>query len=283
MTTAQDLLKTNYVSVDVNDTVASLIGKFKKAKQHFALVFDKDKYLGIVERRFLITSRIDPAVMKVKNAIKKRSKAKTPFYVPELSLKDDTKKICTLMNAADIHALPIVEKGKVLGVVRAWDLVLALASEYKNVTCEQLACLDLVTVKEDDKISTIINRISKHGIDHVPVVDELNKAVGMVSASDLLDNPRIWGAEGQHVPKGTGRESGKRAGYQHGEKTSNLDLSVKNIMSKSEICCTAPSTKVPQAVKAMSERGVCSIVLMQNSKPVGILTMKDILADYAKA
>ena len=283
MTTAQDLLKTNYVSVDINDTIASLLGKFTKAKQHFALVFDKNEYMGVVERRFLLTSRINVSEMKVKNVVKKRSKSKTPFYVPELSLLDDAKKICKLMNAADTHALPVLEKGKVVGVVRAWDLVQALASEYKKVTCEQLACLELVTVKENDSISTVINRISKHGIDHIPVVDASGKTVGMIALSDLLENPRIWGAEGQHVPKGASRQPGKRSGYQHGEKTSNMDLPIKNIMSKVNVCCTAPSASIRSAVKLMADGGVCSIILMRNSKAVGILTMKDILADYSKS
>ena len=78
MITAKDLVKEHEVVVDVNDTVAQLLGKFNQTEDS-ALVFDGKKYLGLVEKRLLVANRIDLNKMKVKNVIKKRSKSKTQF------------------------------------------------------------------------------------------------------------------------------------------------------------------------------------------------------------
>src|SRR5574341_434691 len=130
MVTAQDLMRKDYVSVDVKDTVSELLGALKKAKEHCALVFDGKKYLGTVAKRFLLSSRIDPSTMKVGNITKKRSKSKTEFFVPELDPDTDIKEICKLMSGSDSHVLPVLEKGKVIGIVQASDVVHEISREY---------------------------------------------------------------------------------------------------------------------------------------------------------
>ena len=53
-------------------------------------------------------------------------------------------------------------------------------------------------------------------------------------------------------------------------------------MSTKTMCCTRPSTPIPAAVKEMHDNHVSSIVLVENNKPVGIFTIKDLLTDYTK-
>ncbi len=282
MTTAQDLMKKEFVSVDVNDTISQMIGKLNKTKEHSAVVFDGKKYLGIIARRYLLTSRIDPKKMKVANIVKKRSKTKTPFYVPTLELTTDIKEICRLMTAADTHMLPILQKDKLLGIVSSHDVVQEIAKAYKGLKCEELANIKLITAKENDQIGKVIGIFSYKDIDHLPIVDEQNKLTGMVAVSDLLENPQFWGTFSQRIPRAASHQKGKKTGYQHGQFTSMINLPIKNCMSRKSICCTSPDTKIPEAIKIMEENNVCNIILVKYDKPVGILTIKDILVDYAK-
>lgn len=281
MTTAQDLLRTDYVSVDINDTVSELLGALKKAKEHYALVFDGKKYLGVVAKRFLLSSRIDPSTMKVSNITKKRSKSKTAFYVPELAPDTDIKEICKLMAASDSHLLPVLEKDKVIGIVIAQDVTKEIAREYAKITCQEFSPT-IITANADDGIDTAIRILSDEGIDHLPVVDKKGAVIGMVSMSDLLDNPNFWGMQAQKIPQAASHQRGKRTGYGHGEKTKMANLPITNLLSRKPLCCTPPETKVPDAVELMEENDVCSIVLVKNNKPVGIFTMKDLFVDYAK-
>ena len=281
MVTAQDLLRKDYVSVDINDTISELIGALNKAKEHDALVFDGKKYLGVVAKRFLLTTRINPSEMKVANIIKKRSKSKTPFFVPILERDTDIKEICRLMATSDSHVLPVLEKDKVIGIVNAIDVVQEITQSYAKITCGEFSNF-VITVRPKDGLDTAIDIFSRKDIDHLPVVDEQNRLMGMIAMSDLLENPQFWSVSAQKISQAASHQKGKKTGYQHGEKTSMLHLPVSNSLSRRQICSTSPETKIPDAVKRMVENDVCSIVLIKYDKPVGILTMRAILSDYAK-
>ncbi len=281
MVTAQDLLRTEYVSVDVNDTISHLLGKLKQAKTHSALVFEGKKYLGVVTKRFLLTSRIDPSKMKVGNIIKKRSKAKAQFFVPTLELNTSLKEICRKMAAADTHLLPVLQKDRVIGIVDSHDVALEIAKEYGKIECQEFAGA-LITAKPNDGLDKTLNTLSRSGIDHLPIVDEQNKLLGMVSMTDLLENPNSWSMSSQKISQAASHQQGKRTGYAHGEKTKMSNLPIENCMSRKPMCCTAPDTKIPEAVRIMNETNVCNIILVKNNKPVGIMTIKDLLQDYAK-
>jgi CBS domain-containing protein len=281
MVTAQDLLRKEFVSVDVKDSVSQMLGAMKKSKLRSALVFDGKKYLGIISKRFLLTSRINPAEMKVGNIIKKRSKSKTPFYVPILEPATDLKKICRLMAASDSHALPVMKNDKVLGVVAAEDVIQEIAGQYSKIACQEFSSQP-ITARPDDELSTAIQIFSRAGIDHLPIVDEQNRLVGMVAVTDVIENPNLWNLTAQKISPAASHQGSKKTGYAGGEKTRMTSLPVKNYLSRKQLCCTNPETRIPEAVKLMVQNNVCSIVLVKYDKPVGIMTIKDLLVDYAK-
>ena len=282
MVTARDLLSKDYSSVDVNDTMAKLIGVLKEEKAHAALVFDGDEYLGVVGKRFLLTSRIDPGNMKVANIVKHRSKSKSSFFVPTLDENTDIKEICRLMANADTHVLPVIKNKKVIGVVHAKDVALAIAGEYRGIACDRLGSMGAITAKLLDQVGKALEQFKKRGIDHLPVVDENGELAGILATSDLLESPG-WVGTGQHTPKAASHQKGKRTGYgTSGQLTRMMNLPVQNCMSRGKMCCTPPSTTIPNAVALMAEDEVCDIILVQKNKPVGILTLKDVFLDYAK-
>ncbi len=281
MVTAQDLLRTDYVSVDVQDSIAHLIGKLKQAKAHSALVFEGKKYMGVLAKRFLLTSRIDPSKMKVGNIIKKRSKAKAQFYVPTLELDTNLKEICRKMAAADTHLLPILQKNKVVGVVDSHDIAIEIASAYGKITCQEFASTP-ITAQAKDGIFKALDVLSRKNIDHLPIVDEQGRLIGMVALSDIVENSNFWNMSSQKISQAASHQRGKRTGYGHGEKTKTSSMPIENWMGKKTMCCTSPDTKIPEAIRIMGENDVCNIILVKNNKPVGILTMKDIINDYAK-
>jgi len=282
MTTAKDLITKTFLKIDLSSTVAQLLGKFSTTETHTALVYDGNTYLGVIEKRFLVERRIDPAIMKVGNAIKKRSKAKTPFYVPTLTEDTDIKDICKLMSTSDSHVLPVLKDKKVIGIVRAFDVALAIAQEYKGITCDKLGSMKPITASPQDSIDQVLTLLSKHSIDHLPLVNPDKTIAGIVSLSDLIHNAEFWRTESQHLPRAASHQ-GKPSGYGKGEKTSLLDLPIHNFMGAKTLCCTKPETPVSTAVQNMAQSGTCSIILVRENKPVGIMTLRDLLLDYSKA
>jgi len=275
-------MRKKYITVDVKDTVSTLIGKFKRAKTHAALVYKGDKYAGLVTKRFLLNTRLDPAKMKVGNVIAKRSKSKTPFYVPTLKPTSSLKEMSRLFASASTHLLPVVENDKVQGVVRIGDLLNVLANSFTGFVCDDLGSAKLETIHEDDDIGTAMTKFTKKGTSHLPVLDDKDRLIGMLSLSDLVDNAQFWGIASQSIPPNAKHQGGKRAGYETGEKTRMSRLPIKNFMSAAHLCCTGPRTKLSQAITQMIDQNVLSIVLVKYGKPVGILTSSDILRGYLR-
>jgi len=280
MVVAKDILTKKYVKISLDDTVSQMLGKMRKGKTHHALVFEGKEYLGLVGKKFLLTSRIDPHTMKVRNIVKKRSKSKTPFYVPILTPDTNAKEMARLMNTADVTALPVMDDDKVVGIVEAIDLANAIASEYRSVAVKELATMNLQTLKYTDEIGKLLQMMTKKHITHVPVVDEKERIVGLVSAGNIMEEFHLWQAfQGQKIPQRASHETGKRHGYGVKDKIHTLRVPIENIMV-TDVYCTTPGTKVPKALQMMKE--ATSIVLTEGNKPVGILTLKDLFKDYAK-
>ena len=282
MVVVKDIYSSDYVKVDVNDTVSKMLGKLKKAKKYYGLVFDKNKYLGLVGKRFLLTTRSDPSVMKVKNIIKKRSKSKTPFYVPILKPETSIHEAGRLIAAADVKALPVMKNNKIIGVVNSIALAKAIKDDYKDVACEQLASMNIIKANYKDGIDKIINLMNRRHIDHIPVVDNKNKILGLVAMGDIMEEYQIWTKfNAQKIPRNATHQNWKQTCYDHGQKNRILNLSVENILNKN-VCTAKPDISVKVAMQKMIKANKSSVILVENNEPVGILTLRDVFIDYAK-
>jgi CBS domain-containing protein len=288
MVHAHEIMRTDYILADINDTVSSLIGQMEKHGQREAIVFDGATYKGLASKKWLLSSRISPAEMKLRNLMTHRSKSKTPFFVPKLSPDTDLKEIARLLATADVHALPVIasvnKKEKVVGVVHALDVLRKLKEEYRKKRVSNLASMKLVTVFEDDQVGMVLQIMHKQGIGHVVVVDGKNRLIGIVGLTDIITDVSVLPRSTMRISKAASHQKGKHTGFGTGEKTNILTLPVHNILTHVPNCCTvAPEASVAVAIGEMIENQVGSAVVMKKDTPVGIITVKDILQDYGKA
>jgi len=285
MVSAGDLLDKKFVALDITSTVGHMIGALHKANDTVTLVYEGKQYIGMIDRKWLMNSRIDPDKMKLSNILKKRSSNKTQFFVPILSTTSDIKEICRLMSTADARALPVADKkGSVLGVVRAIDVINSIKENYANIPVKELASLKLVVLKETDRIDTAVNVMKEENVDRVPIVDSSGAFIGIATLIDLMNNVHTWASGSEHVPRAASHTEFKSTGYQHGERTNTLKTPVTNIMTPAPRCivCT-PEDTIEDAINMMVEHNISSIVLIRKEKPFGILTVKDIMDDFVKA
>jgi CBS domain-containing protein len=288
MVQAQDILRSDFILATVDDTVSSLIGQMQRHDECYAVVFDKNEYVGIAAKKWLLSSRLDPSTMRIKNLMSHRSKSKTPFYVPKLSPDTELREIARLMATADVHALPVIEtehkKEHVIGMVHADDVVAELRNFYSRVRADELATMKLITIHQDDELSKAMNLMSRQNIGHIVVVDSQNKLIGILSLSDVLTDVHAFPRTRMHISKAGSHQYGKRTGFGIGEKTSLLKLPVHNILTHVPNCATAaPEESMANIIDLMAEGKGSTVVLIKKDIPVGIITMKDILEDFGKA
>lgn len=93
--------------------------------------------------------------------------------------------------AADkLEAVPIVERGALVGIVTVTDVLaaevqLAMAPSPRSATAADAMTPGPFTARPDENLLAAATRMSIHGIRHLPVVDERNAVIGILSERDV--------------------------------------------------------------------------------------------------
>lgn len=283
MVVAKDIMKADFVKVDMNDTVSDLQGKLRLKKQTFAVVFDGKKYKGLVGRKWLLTSRVDTSKTKIRNLTKKSSKRGDPFFVPKLSPSEDIVEVCRLMASADSRALPVVDKDKVIGIVTARSVMRKIKSEYKSIAVSDLARRKVITINLGDTTGDVIKTMNRSGVDRLPVLDKRGRIAGIVTEFDILRKFHRFPISSRRTPSSMSHDSWSGPMGSADEKQSLLGLPVDNIMTPYPmVCCASIKSTIAEVLDILIDDDVNSVILVDNDKPVGMLTVKDILDDYSR-
>jgi CBS domain-containing protein len=94
----------------------------------------------------------------------------------------------TVLHLEEVGAVAVADEGRVLGVVTERDVVDALArgTDPDADTVGHLMTAPAITARPDDRVLDVAILMLDRWIRHVPIVDELGTAIGMVSVRDVL-------------------------------------------------------------------------------------------------
>ncbi|ARF53402.1 CBS domain-containing protein [Streptomyces gilvosporeus] len=106
------------------------------------------------------------------------------------------KEVVKLLAVHRISGLPVVDSDdRVLGVISESDLMLRQAGEVPGqgpdtranaLTAEELMSRPAVTVRAGDSIAEAARTMARHRVERLPVVDDEDRLVGIVTRRDLL-------------------------------------------------------------------------------------------------
>lgn len=109
--------------------------------------------------------------------------------VISLSGTSDLKHAAELMKEFNVGSLPVVEEGKVIGIVTDRDIAIRAFGEKKDVVVRDIMTSNPVTVDESIDIKKASDIMSQRQIRRLPVVSKDKTLVGMVSLGDLALEP----------------------------------------------------------------------------------------------
>ncbi len=121
--------------------------------------------------------------------------------------------VAKLMAQNDCGEIPVVDPAdQIIGVVTDRDIVCRVVAEGKNpmaYTAETCMSGPVVTVRADARLDEVVATMEKHQIRRVPVVDERESCVGIISQADVswTGDPDEVGKLVREVSRHTGRES----------------------------------------------------------------------------
>jgi CBS domain-containing protein len=92
-----------------------------------------------------------------------------------------------LMAREDIGPIPVVEDGRVVGIVTDRDLVIRVLADGRDpdhTTIGEIASKDLVTVSPDDDLEDAMRLLAGNQVRRLPVLDG-DRLVGIVAQADI--------------------------------------------------------------------------------------------------
>jgi len=108
------------------------------------------------------------------------------LYPRTVAPDDGAEDISEMMRPLNYRQCPVVEEGKLVGIVTATDLANALANK-KDIKVKDVMVTDPVTIMEDASIESASEIIRVKNFNSLPVVSENNDLLGIITVTDILD------------------------------------------------------------------------------------------------
>ena len=252
---AKDIFSKGFNSVQDNDPLSRSLEAFKKGMPPVLAVLDeKGKYVGMITRRAILRSRLDPTVAKVRSLMQ---------VAPQVGVDVSVSELAKLMIGSGMRQLPLFDKGKLLGFVTDENVIhAAVADGWGKTDVEKVMTRAPHTLESNRSVGAVLGLMREYGISHVPIL-EGGKLVGMVSVEDILESI-YWPQRRQTL------------GDIVGEKFETLGLAVKGIMS-SPVVTVDPKASLRAAEQQMHDHDVSCVAVVSNDRLVGVVTKLDFL------
>ena len=250
-----DVFSKEFSTVNENDPLSRCIELFKKGTPPVLAVLDeKDKFTGVIARRWINRSRLDMATTKVKSLTK---------TAPRIEKEDYLSKAAKLMIQSGLRQLPVFEKKKLVGFITDENVIHgAVTQEWGKTPIRQIMSKAPHFIEGHRSIGAVLSLMREQGISHLPVVEE-GKPVGMISIHDIIEQiyqPRQKQTVGEII----------------GEKKPILNVPARGIMTTPLISVTQETT-LREAEKKMHDRNISCLPVVEKEKLTGIVTKLDFL------
>lgn len=109
--------------------------------------------------------------------------------VVSVNINDSLKKVASLMRDEDIGSIPVFEEDRPVGFVTDRDIVISCVAEGRPTDSPvgQAMSKEVISVKADQDVEEAALIMKRHQISRVLVMDQNQRAVGMVSLHDLTN------------------------------------------------------------------------------------------------
>lgn len=107
-----------------------------------------------------------------------------------VSPSDSVQQAARIMRDSDVGIVPVVDASgdrRLRGVITDRDIAVRCVAEGKDVTClvGDMMSNDIVTVRPDDDVSQVMDRMKSEQVRRIPVVDDNDCLVGIIAQADL--------------------------------------------------------------------------------------------------
>jgi predicted transcriptional regulator len=258
---------------DADDALGSVLPQVVSSHSPLFIFSKENEFLGLVSPYQALYSRRYPHTTKVSSIA-----SMPPYILKESQLFD----VASFMLESRIYALPLFDENKkIVGVIHAEDLFKNLTNDPDLLThmSASIKSRSPVTANNSVSVGEVFKIMKDKQVSRVILVDDRGNLSGIVSRKDLLNvfmKPTQKQRFGKNGIAQTNRAFDK-------EKEYRTDDPIKNYAT--ERVFTLPhQTEQEEIIKQLLDSKHNSVVIINNSKkPVGFLSMHDVLAGLASS
>lgn len=244
-----EIMISDVVKLSSEDTVAKALNAMAdRLINQIPVVDDVGKYLGMIFAKQLLNSSAQPS-SKVRGYV-----VNTASLTPD----QDVENAAQLVIGSGNRALPVVEKGKLTGIISETDLV--STADFGHAIVDEVMS-GAIVIEEDTSLADAVSKMRRYNISRLPVINKKGVLRGMLS---IIDIGRIIA---------TPRERTSKSAAISGSTAAIKDVKVRDIMRRT--VAVEPGTKL-NTLSDQFRRNE-EVVIVGYGRPMGIVTPKDAL------
>lgn len=102
--------------------------------------------------------------------------------------EDSLEVVKVLLFEKHFHHLPVVDNGKLVGIITSWDLIKSNKKfeEYGNYKVKELMTKKVATLGPNESLGAAAMIFLKHLFHGLPIIDDERNLVGIITTHDIL-------------------------------------------------------------------------------------------------
>lgn len=185
MTIAKDILRTDYLAADKDETLTRINSRIKNEAFSDVLVFDKEKLIGVFSpsRASMVTpSKQNMDHMRIEKLV-------NPIRC--IDENTDLSGLISKILETNSNIIPISKQGKVIGVVHTFDILDAVKGKFEGLNISNMQQQNPIELNEEVRIGKAIEILHNNINDTILVRNKNDLPVGILNSYDLLRNLKL--------------------------------------------------------------------------------------------